>query len=125
MGIAAVDDVFAGVENGGDTFDCVLPARCGRNGAIYTHFGRYNVTRAAFLKDPRPLEEECRCYTCTHYSRAYVRHLLRCKEMNGSTLATIHNEYFFVHLLDEIRASIEGEYFDEFKESALRRFYGF
>lgn len=125
LGIAAVDDVFAGVENGGDTFDCVLPARCGRNGAIYTHFGRYNVTRAAFLKDPRPLEEGCRCYTCTHYSRAYVRHLLRCKEMNGSTLATIHNEYFFVHLLDEIRASIEGEYFDEFKESTLRRFYGF
>ena len=123
LGIAAVDDVFAGVENGGDTFDCVLPARCGRNGAIYTHSGRYNVTRAAFLYDARPLEEGCRCYACTHYSRSYVRHLLRCKEMDGSTLATIHNEYFFVHLLDDIRASIEGGYFDEFKESALRRFY--
>ncbi|MBO6020980.1 MAG: tRNA guanosine(34) transglycosylase Tgt [Aeriscardovia sp.] len=125
LGIAAVDDIFAGVENGGDTFDCVLPARCARNGAIYTRLGRYNVTRAAFLKDSMPLEEGCRCYTCTHYSRAYVRHLLRCREMNGSTLATIHNEHFFVHLLDEIRASIEGEYFDEFKESTLRRFYGF
>ena len=124
LGIAAVDDIFAGVENGGDTFDCVLPARCGRNGAIYTHQGRYNVTRAAFLSDSSPLEEGCRCYTCTHYSRAYVRHLLRCKEMNGSTLATIHNEYFFVHLLDEIRSSIEGGYFDEFKEYTLRRFYG-
>lgn len=125
LGIAAVDDVFAGVENGGDTFDCVLPARCGRNGAIYTHFGRYNVTRSSFLYDSRPLEEGCGCYACTHYSRAYIRHLLRCKEMNGSTLATIHNEYFFIHLLNEIRASIEGEYFDEFKESALRHFYGF
>ncbi len=104
LGIAAVDDIFACVENGGDTFDCVAPARCARNGAIFTGDGRYNIKRAQFKHDFGPLEEGCTCYTCTHYSRAYVDHLLRAREMNGFTLATIHNEYFFVHLLDDIRA---------------------
>ena len=123
LGIAAVDDIFAGVENGGDTFDCVAPARTGRNGAIYTRDGRYNVMRAAFRTDFGPLEEDCDCYTCTHYSRAYVHHLLKCREMNGATLATIHNERFFVSLLDDIRASIDGGYFDEFRDATLHRYY--
>lgn len=123
LGIAAVDDIFAGVENGGDTFDCVAPARTGRNGAIYTRHGRYNVMRAAYREDFGPLEEGCNCYTCTHYSRAYVHHLLKCHEMNGSTLATIHNERFFVKLLDDIRASIDGHYFDEFRNQTLHDYY--
>ena len=123
LGIAAVDDIFACVENGGDTFDCVAPARCARNGAIFTRDGRYNIKRAQFKHDFGPLEEGCTCYTCTHYSRAYVDHLLRAREMNGFTLATIHNEYFFVHLLDDIRASIDGGYFDEFRDATLARFY--
>ena len=92
LGIAAVDDIFACVENGGDTFDCVAPARCGRNGAIFTRHGRYNIKRAQFKHDFGPLEEGCDCYTCTHYSRAYVDHALRAREFNGFTLATIHNE---------------------------------
>lgn len=123
LGIAAVDDIFAGVENGGDTFDCVSPARCGRNGAVFTRDGRWNIKRAQFKADFRPIEEDCDCYTCTHYSRAYIDHLLRAHELNGYTLATIHNERFFVRLLDEIRQSIDGGYFDEYKKETLTRFY--
>ena len=123
LGIAAVDDIFAGVENGGDTFDCVSPARCGRNGAVFTRDGRWNIKRAQFKADFRPIEEDCDCYTCTHYSRAYIDHLLRAHELNGYTLATIHNERFFVRLLDEIRQSIDGGYFDEYKKETLARFY--
>ena len=113
----------AGVENGGDTFDCVAPARCGRNGAIFTRHGRYNIKRAQFKHDFGPLEEDCDCYTCTHYSRAYVDHALRAREFNGFTLATIHNEHFFVKLLDDIRASIDGGYFNEFRDETLAKFY--
>ena len=123
LGIAAVDDIFACVENGGDTFDCVAPARCGRNGAIFTRHGRYNIKRAQFKHDFGPLEEGCDCYTCTHYSRAYVDHALRAREFNGFTLATIHNEHFFVKLLDDIRASIDGGYFNEFRDETLAKFY--
>ena len=123
LGIASVDDIFACVENGGDTFDCVAPARCARNGAIFTHDGRYNVKRAACKHDFGPLEEGCTCYTCTHYSKAYVDHLLRAREINGYTLATIHNEHFFVKLLDDIRESIDGGYFEAFREGTIRRFY--
>ena len=123
LGIAAVDDIFACVENGGDTFDCVAPARCGRNGAIFTRHGRYNIKRAQFKHDFSPLEEGCDCYTCTHYTRAYVDHALRAREFNGFTLATIHNEHFFVKLLDDIRESIDGGYFNEFRDETLAKFY--
>ncbi|WEV67384.1 tRNA guanosine(34) transglycosylase Tgt [Bifidobacterium sp. ESL0769] len=123
LGIAAVDDIFACVENGGDTFDCVAPARCARNGAIYTRDGRYNIKRAANKHDFGPLEVGCDCYTCTHYSRAYVDHMLRAHEINGATLATIHNERFFIRLLDDIRSSIDGGYFDEFRNETLARYY--
>ena len=85
---------------------------------------RYNIKRAQHKFDFGPLEEGCDCYTCRHYSRAYVDHLLRAREFNGFTLATIHNEHFFVKLLDDIRASIDGGYFDEFRDEALAHFYG-
>ena len=126
LGIAAVDDIFACVENGGDTFDCVAPAppaRCGRTGATLTRHGRDNLKRAQAKHDFGPLEEDCDCYTCTHYSRAYVDHALRAREFNGFTLATIHNEHFFVKLLDDIRASIDGGYFNEFRDETLAKFY--
>ena len=123
LGIAAVDDIFAAVENGGDTFDCVAPARCARNGAIFTRDGRWNIKRAQHKNDFSPIEDDCDCYTCRHYSRAYIDHLLRAREYNGFTLATIHNERFFVRLLDEIRASIDGGYFDEYRDETLARFY--
>ncbi|OZG49053.1 queuine tRNA-ribosyltransferase [Bombiscardovia coagulans] len=123
LGIAAVDDIFAGVENGGDTFDCVSPARCGRNGAVFTRDGRWNIKRTQFRTDYRPIEEDCNCYACQHYSRAYICHLLHAHELNGYTLATIHNERFFVRLLDEIRAAIDADRFDEYKQETLKRFY--
>lgn len=123
LGIAAVDDIFACVENGGDTFDCVSPARTARNGAVFTHDGRWNVKRSTMKTDFRPIEEGCDCYTCQHYSRAYICHLLRSGEMVGATLATIHNERFFVRLLDEIRESMDGGYFHDFRDQTLARFY--
>lgn len=123
LGIAAVNDIFAGVENGADTFDCVAPARTARNGAVFTKDGRWNIKRAAYKFDFSPIEDDCDCYTCRNYTRAYVNHLLRAGEMTGATLATIHNERFFIHLLDQIRESIDGGYFNEFKESYLARFY--
>ncbi|MDK6643589.1 tRNA guanosine(34) transglycosylase Tgt [Alloscardovia omnicolens] len=123
LGIAAVDDIFAGVENGGDTFDCVAPARTARNGAVFTKDGRWNIKRAAFKFDFSPIEDGCDCYTCRNYTRAYVNHLLRAGEMTGATLTTIHNERFFIRLLDDIRASIDGGYFADFKNQYLARFY--
>ncbi|MFR0558426.1 tRNA guanosine(34) transglycosylase Tgt [Pseudoscardovia radai] len=124
LGIAAIDDIFAAVENGGDTFDCVAPAREARNGAIYTRTGRWNIKRAALKHDFRPLDPTCDCYTCTHYTRAYLNHLVHTREMTASTLATIHNERFFVKLLGDIRDAIDGGYFPEFRDETLARFYG-
>ena len=122
LGIAAVDDIFACVENGGDTFDCVAPARAAARCDL--HAPRpLQLKRAQFKHDFGPLEEDCDCYTCTHYSRAYVDHALRAREFNGFTLATIHNEHFFVKLLDDIRASIDGGYFNEFRDETLAKFY--
>jgi queuine tRNA-ribosyltransferase len=127
LGISEVDDLFAAVEAGADTFDCVAPSRSARHGALYSPDGRFNVTRAAFKRDFGPPDPDCDCYTCRHYSRAYLHHLLRCGEMLGSTLATIHNEAFVVRLVDQMRDAIEqaGQAgFDRLRESFLSRYYG-
>ena len=118
-----MDDIFACVENGGDTFDCVAPARCGRNGAIFTRAGRYNIKRPSTSSISGRWRRDATATPCQHYSRAYVDHPLRAREFNGFTLATIHNEHFFVKLLDDIRASIDGGYFDEFRDETLAKFY--
>lgn len=123
LGISEPDDFFAAIEAGADTFDCVNPSRVARNAAIYSPDGRFNLTRAQFKRDYGPLVPGCACYTCTHYSRAYLHHLYKAKEMLFSTLATIHNEYFTVHLVDGIRAAIEEGRYAEFKEETLGRFY--
>ncbi len=123
LGISEPDDFFAAIASGADTFDCVMPSRVARNAAIYTADGRYNVTTAANRRDFRPLEDGCDCYTCTHYSRAYLHHLFKAKEMLSSTLATIHNERFTVRLVDNIRASIEDGRFSEYRDDFLGRFY--
>ena len=123
LGISEPDDLFAACRAGADTFDCVNPSRVARNAAIYTVDGRYNVDTARFRRDFGPLEDDCDCYTCTHYSRAYIHHLFKAKELLANTLATIHNERFFVKLLDDIRASIDGGYFGEFRDESLARFY--
>lgn len=123
LGISEPVDFFAAVEAGADTFDCVNPSRVARNAAIYTPDGRFNVTNARFARDFTPLAPGCGCYTCQHYTRAYVRHLFKAKEILASTLATIHNEWFTVHLVDDIRTSIDDGTYWEFKAKTLNRFY--
>jgi len=123
LGISEPDDFFAAIEAGADTFDCVMPSRVARNAAIYTADGRYNVNTAANRRDFGPLEEGCDCYTCLNYSKAYLHHLFKAKEMLASTLATIHNERFTVRLVDSIRLSIEQGQFAEYRTAYLTRFY--
>ena len=123
LGISEPDDFFAAIEAGADTFDCVMPSRVARNAAIYTADGRFNVNTAANRRDFGPLDDECDCYTCAHYTRAYLHHLFKAKEMLAATLATIHNERFTVRLVDDIRASIEQDRFADFRAEFLGRFY--
>lgn len=123
LGISEPDDLFAAVEAGADTFDCVNPSRVARNAAIYSPDGRFNVTRAEFKRNFTPLVEGCECYTCTHYTKAYLHHAFKAKEMISSTLATIHNEYFTVQLVASIRQAIEQGTFDTLKAETLNRFY--
>ncbi len=124
LGISEPDDMFTAIENGTDTFDCVSPSRVARNGSLYTERGRINITNARFRRDFGPLDDGCDCYTCAHYTRGYLHHLFRAKEMLSATLATIHNERFVVRLVDRIRASIDDGIFDEFRCDFLGRYYG-
>lgn len=124
LGISEPDDFFACVESGADTFDCVNPSRVARNAAIYSPTGRFNITRSEFKRDFTPLVEGCTCYTCRNYTRAYIHHLFKAKEMLSATLCTIHNEHFTVNLVDQIRASIAAGTYWEYKEETLGRFYG-
>ena len=122
LGISEPEDLFEAVAFGADTFDCVNPSRVARNAAIYTADGRYNVTTARNRRAFEPLEADCDCYTCTHYTRAYLHHLFKAKEMLASTLATIHNERFTVRLVDGIRASLETGEFDLFRNEFMGRY---
>lgn len=124
LGIGEPDDLFVGVENGADTFDCVAPARIARTGTIFSKRGRVNITVSAYKKDFSPIEEGCPCYACTNYTKAYLNHLFRAKEMLASTLATIHNEYFIVSLVAKMRETIiDGSFFD-FKAEFMGNYYG-
>ena len=123
LGISEPDDFFAAIANGADTFDCVSPSRVARNAALYTRDGRFNVNTAANRRNFAPVDEECDCYTCAHYTRAYLHHLFKAKEMVVNTLATIHNERFIVSLVDDIRASIRAGDFAAFREEFLGRYY--
>jgi queuine tRNA-ribosyltransferase len=123
LGISEPDDIFACIENGADTFDCVSPARVGRNGALYTRDGRRNITNAKYREDFTPFDAECDCYTCGNYTSAYLNHLFKADELLSNTLATIHNERFIVRLVDDIRASISDGTFYDFKEAFLGRYY--
>lgn len=123
LGISEPDDLFAAVAAGADTFDCVNPSRVARNAAIYTADGRYNVNTASSRRAFVPLEDGCDCYTCANYTRAYLHHLFKAKEILASTLATIHNERFTVRLVDDIRAAMHAGDFDAFRTEFLGRFY--
>jgi queuine tRNA-ribosyltransferase len=123
LGISEPDDLFAAVAAGADTFDCVSPSRVARNAAVYSATGRYNITGARYRRDFTPIDAECDCYTCANYTRAYIHHLFKAKEMLSSTLCTIHNERFVIRLVDQIRAAITAGEFDELREHVLGRYY--
>ena len=122
LGIGAPEDLFVGVEAGMDTFDCVLASRIARTSAVYTMEGRYNLTNSTYRTDFSPIDEECDCYTCTSYTRAYLNHLFHGKEILAATLATIHNERFIVRLVDQMRAAIINGDFAALKEEFLGRY---
>lgn len=124
LGISEPDDLFDAVAAGADTFDCVSPSRVARNAAVYSATGRFNITGSRYKRDFTPIDAECDCYTCANYSRAYIRHLFKAKEMLSATLCTIHNERFVIRLVDQIRESIVAGEFDELKAHVLGRYYG-
>ncbi len=119
LGIGEPIDLILGIENGVDTFDCVSPTRIARNGAAYSSQGRLNLLNEKFIQDMGPLDPECACHTCKNYSRAYIAHLFRAKEMLAATLLSTHNLYFLVNMVKQLRqAIIEGK-FEEVKERML------
>jgi queuine tRNA-ribosyltransferase len=119
LGIGEAEDLFEAVEKGCDLFDCVMPTRNGRTGTLLTKYGKLNIMNAKFQDDFTPIEEGCACYTCKNYTRAYVAHLFRAKEMLGGTLATIHNVYFTVQLVIHMREAILHDRFFDFKKEFL------
>ena len=113
MGVGTPTDLFWAIEAGIDLFDCVNPTRYGRNGTAFTRTGRVTVRNAQYAKDQSPLDEACTCYTCSNFSRSYLRHLFNCEEILGHRLVTYHNVYFFVSLTRDIRNAIrEGRFFE-------------
>lgn len=123
LGIGEPDDLFTAVENGADTFDCVTPSRVARSSRVYAMTGRYNVNVAASRRDFNPIDPECDCYTCAHYTKAYLHHLFKTNEMIGATLCTIHNERFMVRLVDQMRTAITDGTFTDLKTDFLGRHY--
>lgn len=123
LGISEPDDLFAAIKRGADTFDCVSPSRVARNAAVYSRDGRYNISGARYKRDWQPIDPECGCYTCAHYSRAYLHHLWKAKEMLFSTLATIHNEHFIVQLVADIRRAIDEGRYEELEAEVMGRYY--
>ena len=119
MGVGTPANIIEAVDRGVDFFDCVYPSRNGRHGHVYTHHGKLNLFNKKFELDPRPIEEGCQCPACRTYSRAYIRHLLKAKEMLGMRLCVLHNLYFYNHLMEEIRGAIEEHRYKEFKKTPL------
>lgn len=122
MGVGTPANILEGVERGVDFFDCVYPSRNGRHGHVYTNFGKLNLFNAKYELDDRPIEEGCGCPACRNYSRAYIRHLLKAKEMLGMRLCVLHNLYFYNHLMEEIRDAIEEHRYSAFKKEKLEGF---
>ena len=122
MGVGTPANILEGVARGIDFFDCVYPSRNGRHGHVYTNHGKMNLFNAKYEMDPRPIEEGCQCPACQHYSRAYIRHLMKAKEMLGMCLCVLHNLYFYNHMMEEIRDALDAGNFAEYKEMRLAGF---
>ena len=122
LGIGEPEDLFVGVEAGIDTFDCVSASRVARNAAVYNNYGRFNITNDKYRRSFEPLVEGCECYTCTHYTQAYLHHLVHAKELLASTLLTIHNEHFIVGLVAKMRQTLIEGTFQEFKTEFMGQY---
>lgn len=119
MGVGTPANILEAVDRGVDFFDCVYPTRNGRHAHLYTRFGKINLLNARYETDDRPIEEGCKCPACRRYSRAYIRHLLKAKEMLGMRLCVLHNLYFYNHLMEDIRKALDEGRFSEFKKEML------
>jgi queuine tRNA-ribosyltransferase len=115
MGVGTPEDLVAGVANGVDMFDCVMPTRNARNGWLFTRFGDLKIKNARYKDEQAPLDESCTCYCCKNFSRAYLHHLHRSKEILGARLNTIHNLHYYLNLMQEMRDAIDADRFHEFR----------
>lgn len=122
MGVGAPEDIVEAVYRGIDMFDCVLPTRIARNGALLTPDGRINMRNAQYAADPKPVQEDCDCYTCRTFSRAYLRHLYKAGELSALRLGTIHNVHFMMTLMRQIREAIRMDRYDDFRQTFLDRY---
>ena len=119
MGVGTPEDLVEAVRRGIDMFDCVMPTRNARNGHLFTRNGVIRIRNSQYQFDTGPLDEDCGCYTCQHYSRSYLRHLDKCGEMLGPRLNTIHNLYYYLQLMQELRDAIENQRLDDY----VKQFY--
>ena len=124
MGVGLPSNILEAVDRGVDFFDCVLPARNGRHGHVFTAHGKINLKNAKYELDSTPIDEGCQCPACKHYSKAYIRHLFKAKELLAMRLCVLHNLYFYNKLMEDIRAAIDGGYFKSFKEEKLASWQG-
>jgi queuine tRNA-ribosyltransferase len=120
--VGSPEDLVEGVARGIDIFDCVLPTRLARNGALFTPEGRLNLRNAAHAEDPAPIQEGCTCYACTHFSRAYLRHLTMSQEILALYLGTVHNVHFLLQLMRDLRQAVLHGTFAHVREAFLRRY---
>lgn len=121
MGVGTPENILEAVSRGVDFFDCVLPARNGRHGHVFTQNGKINIMNAKYELDTKPIDEHCDCPTCRNYTRAYIRHLFKAKEMLAMRLCVLHNLYFYNTLMEEIRSAIDEDRFEEFKNQKLNQ----
>ena len=122
MGVGTPENILESVERGVDFFDCVLPARNGRHANVYTNKGKLNLLNARYELDDTPIDEQCQCPTCRRYSKAYIRHLFKAKEMLAMRLCVIHNLYFFNNMMEEIRNALDNGTFEQYKKERLEGF---
>jgi len=120
MGVGTPEDLVECVERGVDMFDCVMPTRNARNGTLFTKYGKLGIRNAQYANDPNPVEDGCGCYACRNYSRAYLRHLFAASEILAARLGTIHNLYYYINLMQDIRKAIEEDRLQEFKTEFYR-----
>lgn len=124
MGVGTPDYLINGVKAGIDMFDCVLPTRLGRNGGVLSHSGYFTIRNAKFFDDFTPLDPDCDCYVCRNYTRSYLRHLIKANEITGFRLITLHNVYFLLNLMKNIRISLKEDRFEKFAADFLKKYYG-